>query len=550
MVPPGAPRAWRLKRARICTSSSRWPILREVVESLEVPAPRTLGRYQLHGEIASGGMAVVHFGRLVGAAGFTRPVAIKRLHLHLARDPEFVQMFLEEARLAARITHPNVVSTLDVVADEGEVFLVMEYVRGATLSQLLKILRQKEERMPPLVALGIVAGMLQGLHAAHEAKNDRGERLNLVHRDVSPQNALVGADGVTRVLDFGIAKAVGRLYTTREGQLKGKLAYMAPEQVLGEPVSARTDIYAASVVLWEALTGERLFAADNEGEVLAKLLHSEVPRPTSVVPRLPAFLDTLVLRGLKRDPAQRYPTARAMAEEIDAYLGVASPAQIGEWVERTAADSLAESSARLAAIERSGSRSVEDLVTAPPASTDNTSAVGAMSKKVGKDGDPEQTVVERRVRRWKRVAPLALAGLLCIGVTFSFLWRGPQEPTAREVKRATAPTQAASPPSVARPSQVETAAPEAAHPAVRVEDLPVATAAALASAVSVAPLGSSAPAAAPAAKARPAVTAGAEGATHVNPPSPTPAAAAKGGDCDPPFTVDAKGHTHFKPACL
>src|ERR1019366_2190828 len=217
-------------------------------------APRTIGRYIVYGEIASGGMATVHFGRLTGVAGFARSVAIKRLHPQYARDPDFVKMFLDEARLAARITHPNVVATLDVVSEGEDLLLVMDYVRGVSLSQLSRIMRARGERIPPLIVSGVIAGVLHGLHAAHEAKSETGQRLDIVHRDVSPQNCLVGTDGVARVLDFGVAKAAGRLQTTRDGQLKGKLSYMAPEQIHGATVTRRTDIYAASVVLWETLT--------------------------------------------------------------------------------------------------------------------------------------------------------------------------------------------------------------------------------------------------------------------------------------------------------
>jgi len=337
-------------------------LLNELAAALEATAsaPRIVGRYVLYAEIASGGMATVHFGRLIGPAGFSRPVAIKRLHAQFARDPDFVKMFLDEARLAARIAHPNVVPTLDVVAVDDEVFLVMEYVRGATLANLARTVRHRGERIQPLVSLGIVSGILQGLHAAHEASSDMGERLDLVHRDVSPQNALVGVDGITRVLDFGIAKASGRLQTTRDGQLKGKLAYMAPEQVRGEALTRRTDIYAASVVLWEVLTGKRLFYANNEANVLAKVLSFEVPTPSSIVPGLPQSLDQVVMRGLERDPEKRYGTAREMAAEIDACIGVASPTEIGDWVERTAGEELRERALRIASIERSAAESAGD----------------------------------------------------------------------------------------------------------------------------------------------------------------------------------------------
>src|SRR5450432_3116813 len=184
---------------------------------------RVIGRYALYGKLAAGGMATVHFGRLLGPAGFSRTVAIKRLHPQFAKDPEFVAMFLDEARLAARIHHPNVIATLDVVALEGELFLVLEYVQGESFASLLRAARDRRTPVPLPVVSAVMTGVLHGLHAAHEAKNERGEPLRLVHRDVSPHNVLVGADGVPRVLDFGIAKAAGRLQTTREGHLKGKL---------------------------------------------------------------------------------------------------------------------------------------------------------------------------------------------------------------------------------------------------------------------------------------------------------------------------------------
>src|SRR5580658_1265694 len=231
------------------------------------PPPRMVGRYALYEKIASGGMATVHIGRLLGPVGFTRTVAIKRMHPQFTGDPEFVSMFLDEARLAARIRHPNVVSTLDVVAMNGELFLVMDYVPGESLARLVRGATLRGERIPPAIAATIMVGVLHGLHAAHEARNDRGEPLEVVHRDVSPQNILVGIDGVSRVLDFGVAKAVGRLHTTRDGQLKGKLAYMAPEQLRGT-TTRLTDVYAASIVLWEALTSKRPFQAENEAQMV------------------------------------------------------------------------------------------------------------------------------------------------------------------------------------------------------------------------------------------------------------------------------------------
>jgi serine/threonine-protein kinase len=218
---------------------------------------RNIGRYVLFREIAHGGMATVHLGRLRGVGGFARTVAIKRLHPQFARDPEFVSMFLDEARLAARVQHPNVVSVLDVVASERELFLVMDYVHGEALSRLLKHARACGIPVPANIVCAVLLDLLYGLHAAHEALSERGDPLNIVHRDVSPQNVLVGVDGIARVLDFGIAKPAQRVHqSTRTGQLKGKLSYMAPEQFSTGAVDRRADVYSAAVLLWEALTGE------------------------------------------------------------------------------------------------------------------------------------------------------------------------------------------------------------------------------------------------------------------------------------------------------
>lgn len=314
-------------------------------------SPRTVGRYVLYGELASGGMATVHFGRLSGPVGFSRTVAIKRLHPHYAKDPEFVTMFLDEARLCGRIRHPNVVPTLDVVTTQGEIFIVMEYVAGEALSKLMKGAQQKNILMPPKVAATIMSSVLHGLHAAHQTKDEHGRELGIVHRDVSPQNILVGADGTARVLDFGVAKAAGRLQTTRDGQLKGKIAYMPPEQLSGAPVNKQVDIYAASVVLWEALTGRRLFDGETEAIVLARAIEGNVEPPSSHNAFVEPAVDAVVLRGLAKDPELRFNTAREMALAIEQTIGLASPSEVGEWVEAVAGEELHRRAQTIAEIE-------------------------------------------------------------------------------------------------------------------------------------------------------------------------------------------------------
>ena len=328
--------------------------------------PRTVGRYVLYGELASGGMATVHFGRLSGPVGFSRTVAIKRLHPQFAKDPEFVTMFLDEARLCGRIRHPNVVPTLDVVATEGEIFIVMEYVAGEAFSKLMKIAWQRNLPVPPRVAATIISSVLHGLHAAHQAKDEHGRELGIVHRDVSPQNILVGSDGTSRVLDFGVAKAAGRLQTTRDGQVKGKIAYMPPEQLSGGMISRQSDIYAASVVLWEALCGRRLFDGETEAMVLVRAIEGKIDRPSWINPELGQAVDEVVLRGLARDPRHRYATARDMALAIEQTVGLASPYEVGEWVEQIAFDELARRAQNIADIESASlNASSPQIVSAP-----------------------------------------------------------------------------------------------------------------------------------------------------------------------------------------
>ncbi len=315
-------------------------------------APRVFGRYAIFDKIASGGMASVHFGRLMGPAGFSRTVAIKKLHDEYARDAEFVAAFLDEAKLAARIRHLNVVPTLDVVAVEDEVLLVMEYVQGEALSRILKRLSAKNQNMPHRIVASVLSGALQGLHAAHEATDERGRPLGLVHRDVSPHNILLGADGLARVVDFGVAKAEGRASVTKEARIKGKLSYMAPEQIATGVVSQSCDIYSASVVLWEALTGRNLFQSDNSSTTIGRIVAGEVPLPSSLVRDLPRAYDDVVMRGINRDPAKRYGSALEMALDLERCDGIESPVGVAGWLKNVVGQQLSERAERVAAIER------------------------------------------------------------------------------------------------------------------------------------------------------------------------------------------------------
>ncbi len=310
-----------------------------------------VGRYAIYDEIAFGGMATVHFGCAVNA-GPGQFVAIKRLHGHLAREHEFVNMFLDEARVAARVRHPNVAPMLDVVASDREVLLVMEYVHGESLGKLLSTLRPRGERLPLPIVASILVGLLAGLHAAHEATDDHGESLHIVHRDVSPQNVMVGQDGVARIVDFGIAKAVGRLQQTNTGEIKGKFGYMAPEQINGAPVTRAADLYAAGVVLWEAVTGRRLFKGESDVQLAAQVLLGQVSPPSQHAPDVPAAIDDVVMRALDRAAERRFATAQEMARALQAATALASAAEVAAWVEALAGPALRTREARLAELEQ------------------------------------------------------------------------------------------------------------------------------------------------------------------------------------------------------
>ncbi|RZK98222.1 MAG: serine/threonine protein kinase [Methylobacterium sp.] len=276
-----------------------------------------LDRYELIGEIASGGMATVFLARLAGVGGFQRFVAIKRLHPHLSNETEFVQMFLDEARLAASIHHPHVVPILEVGTSDAGYYVVMEYVEGDTLAGLMAREASQGKKITAPVVMRIALDTLSGLHAAHDLRDEDNNLVNLVHRDVSPQNILVGVDGSARITDFGVAKATSRLTSTREGTLKGKIAYMPPEQAKGGAIDQRTDVFSLGVVLWEALAGRRLFKGETELETLNRLLFEPIPTLRIHDPEIPEVIEAVVMRALDRNPLERYGSAAEFADALE-----------------------------------------------------------------------------------------------------------------------------------------------------------------------------------------------------------------------------------------
>ena len=313
----------------------------------------TVGRYALFEQFATGGMATVHFGRLDGAGGFSRVVAIKRLLPHLVENHEFTEMLLKEARLAARVRHPNVVATLDVVATKGDVLLVLDYVHGEALSTLCRTqAKQRKEHVPLPIAVGIILDMLNGLAAIHDATDEKGRSLSLVHRDISPPNVLVGADGVARVLDFGIATALEHIEETAPERRKGKRGYMSPEQLRGERLTQRSDVFSAGIVMWELLALRRLFPADQEKEPGEAVLRGAYPKPSEVRPELPPELDEIVMHALELSPARRFGSMHEIADALEAAAPPrANARRIGEWVMDLARDALLERNRMVAQAE-------------------------------------------------------------------------------------------------------------------------------------------------------------------------------------------------------
>jgi serine/threonine-protein kinase len=282
--------------------------------------PTVLGRYEVVGHLATGGMAEILLGRLVGPSGFERPVVLKRILPHLARTRSFVDMFLDEARIVARIRHPNVVAVHELGREGEELYLVMEYVEGESLGGLMRRMWMRDEELGYQLAAHVVAEACAGLHAAHELEDDSGRKQHLVHRDVSPHNLMVTYSGQVKVLDFGIAKAADRITRTEAGQVKGKFEYMSPEQCRGRPLDRRSDVFALGVVLYELTTSRRLFKRSHELAALKAICEQPVVPPSRVAAGYPPELERICMRALSRRREDRYATATDMRRDLLAAL--------------------------------------------------------------------------------------------------------------------------------------------------------------------------------------------------------------------------------------
>lgn len=311
-----------------------------------------LGRYRVVDEIGVGGMASVHLARMDGPGGFQKWVAIKRIHPHLVEDDQFVDMFLDEARIAAGINHSNVAQVFDLGKDDNTYWIAMEYLHGEPLREVMRRCEERSTVISPELAARICADAAEGLHAAHELRGKNGQLLGLVHRDVTPHNLFCTYDGYTKVVDFGIAKVADRLASTRAGTLKGKLAYMSPEQVRGADVDRTTDIFALGVVLWELTTGHRLFRMDTDLDTLEKVQACVVPPPSTLIPDYPVELESVVMKALAKRKEDRYATARDLSRALQTFLmrrGVmVGPEEVATFTREVFADRIQKREAHLA----------------------------------------------------------------------------------------------------------------------------------------------------------------------------------------------------------
>lgn len=287
------------------------------------PASNVLGKFKLIAELGRGGMSEVYLAVVAGPAGFNKLVVIKLIKAELAEDPDFISMFLEEARLSARLSHPNVVQTNEVGEVGGRYYIAMEYLEGQPYSRILHRLG-RDRGLPLGMSLRILSDVLQGLHYAHELSDFDGSALGVVHRDVTPHNVFVTYDGQVKVVDFGIAKAMNSSHETRTGMLKGKVGYMAPEQAKGERVDRRADVFSVGVMLWEAAVGRRLWKGLNEVQILHQLLAGEIPSPRSMRPDISAHLESIIMRSLAIDREKRHATAIDLQQELEELMDAGS----------------------------------------------------------------------------------------------------------------------------------------------------------------------------------------------------------------------------------
>ncbi|HEU0034255.1 MAG TPA: serine/threonine-protein kinase [Kofleriaceae bacterium] len=315
------------------------------VKKLELERGDTLGKYEILRKIAVGGMAEIYLARVTGTAGFEKLVVIKRILPHIAQDPVFRQMFLDEARLAATLQHPNIADVYDVGEHDGDVFFAMEYVHGQDVRTIRMTTRKRNEHIPLAISLGIIHGTASALDYAHERRGPDGELLGLVHRDVSSSNVMLSYDGAIKLLDFGIARATVNQHKTQTSTLKGKIPYMSPEQCRGQLLDRRSDLFSLGVLMYELTVGRRPFRGDSDFDIMNQIVHHGAAPPSSVVAGYPGELEAIVMKLLEPKPSLRYQTAEAFLHDLEPFLAQhrlwVSTKPLGKYMRHVFADRIA-----------------------------------------------------------------------------------------------------------------------------------------------------------------------------------------------------------------
>lgn len=390
------------------------------------PSTRQLGKYQLIAELGRGGMADVFLAMTRSEElAFSKLVVIKMVREHLAHDADFITMLADEARISARLNHPNLVQTMEVGQVDGQYFLTMEYLDGQPLH---RILNRSRPTFPLSMHLSILVDVLAGIHYAHELKDFDGTSLRIVHRDVTPSNCFVTYQGQVKVVDFGIAKAVGRVGETRHGVLKGKAAYMAPEQVTGGVVDRRVDIFAVGVMLYEALTRRRMWSGVSETQILRMLIAGTLPSsPRAIDPSIDAQLERICTRALAYDASDRYSTAAEMQRDLESYLDAhdsrPTSRELGAFVSKLFADRRAATDKTIERLTRADAQAAGPRPALESRDKVSSSSVaGAVRAPSGGSSAARSSSVDRPTRRLAILLPLS-AVAVAVALALVMLWR-------------------------------------------------------------------------------------------------------------------------------
>jgi eukaryotic-like serine/threonine-protein kinase len=429
-----------------------------------------IGPYQVLERIGAGGMATVYLARDSRQAGIHQYIAMKTVHPHFASDPSFVAMFVDEARIASLLRHPNVCRVMDYGQAAGKRFLVMEHLCGVSLAMVRRVIARRMNQTAARPALPIarrrddarraalVARMIEdaceGLHAVHELKQAGGEMLNVVHRDISPENLMLTCHGVVKLVDFGIVKTDFQRHTTQEGIVKGKLAYLPPEALQGQPIDRRADVWGIGVTAWELLTGKRLFRRESDAQTILAVAKSEVPPPSQVCPTLSPLYDEPILKALAADPADRYHDARSFGRalrEVSKRLGRGADAgDLEDWLREEIGHGAV--CRELWAVETTKQNAMAEVTPEPPPLPPPVPVSPAFS--IPASSPPPQSTAPRRRSSFAIVAALAtLAGAAAANIAWASAPRAARQPERLVASPAVqqlapaAPAASASPPS-------------------------------------------------------------------------------------------------------